>query len=295
MGGTSYSVSSRAVRSAKLGYMTADRDEIFAQNKVRRIHESMIPKDAQLREARDSEAHPNTVPIILALDETGSMMDIPHWIIKEGLPKLMGGLIQKGLLDPALLFLAIGDHECDSYPLQVGQFESGDEELDQWLTRTYLEGGGGGNGGESYLLAWYYAALHTVTDAWEKRKKKGLLFTIGDEPNLDNLPKSSIEKLMGSSQSKYTSDELLNKAQERYEVYHLHIVQGSAGSRSLGYWKQKLGDNCIEVKDYTKIADIITEIVLKHNPISEIPPIVSIEPSNTSGKKKSEKDVEEML
>ncbi|STD12570.1 hypothetical protein [Chryseobacterium carnipullorum] len=40
----------------------------------------------------------------------------------------MGGIIQGGVPDPALLFLGIGDHECDAYSLQVGQFESGDEE-----------------------------------------------------------------------------------------------------------------------------------------------------------------------
>ena len=169
MGNSSYDSSTRFSRAAASGYYLKSADDIFVQNKVRRIHESMDPSKAQLRESRDSKEHPLSVPIILALDVTGSMGEIPHYLIKDGLPNLMGGIIQRGIKDPQILFLAIGDYTYDSYPLQVGQFESGDEELDLWLTRTYIEGGGGGNEGESYSLAWYYGAKHTVTDSWEKR------------------------------------------------------------------------------------------------------------------------------
>lgn len=147
MGGSFYSSDSRSLRAKTLGYTTKSADEIFLQNRRARIHESMMPQKALLREARDSENHPNSVPIVFALDVTGSMGHIPHYLVKEGLPNLMGSMIQRGVLDPQVLFLPIGDHECDHYPLQVGQFESGDEELDIWLTRTFIEGGGGGNAG----------------------------------------------------------------------------------------------------------------------------------------------------
>ena len=86
------------------------------------------------------------------------------------------------------MFGAIGDHECDSCPLQVGQFESGDVELDMWLTRTFLEKGGGGNNGESYGLAWFMANNFIRTDAKDKRQQKGFVLTIGDEPVLHNYP-----------------------------------------------------------------------------------------------------------
>ena len=132
-----------------------------------------MPSKALLRESRDSTSNPNSLPVIIALDVTGSMRTIPHSLVKEGLPNMVGNMIQRGVTDPAILFLGIGDHTCDDAPLQVGQFESGDEELDLWLTRTWLEGHGGGNNGESYLLAWYFAAKHTITDAWEKRGQKG--------------------------------------------------------------------------------------------------------------------------
>lgn len=157
MGYTSYSTDSRSARAATRGYATKSANDIFEQNKERKIHESMDPKKAKLRESMDSEIHPLSVPIILGLDVTGSMLDVPVYLIREGLPKMMSNIIERGIKDPQVLFLAIGDAETDYFPLQVGQFESGDEELDLWLTRTYLEGHGGGNGG---ITSVNFPSLH---------------------------------------------------------------------------------------------------------------------------------------
>jgi len=265
MGGGTYSLESRSVRAKTLGYLTKSADEIFEQNKKKKIHESMEPAKALLRESRDSETHPNSVPIIIALDVTGSMRKIPYALIKEGLPKMVGNMIQKGVSDPAILFLGIGDHENDKAPLQVGQFESGDPELDLWLTRTWLEGGGGGNEGESYSLAWYFAANHTVTDSLEKRGQKGFLFTIGDEPCLKTLPKRAIEEIMGEPvQSNFTDVQLLNAAQKKFEVFHLHMMQGSGGYSSLGYWEDLLGQRCLQVDNYDNVGEIISDTVVSH-------------------------------
>ena len=83
MGNSSYDSSTRFSRAAASGYYLKSADDIFVQNKVRRIHESMDPSKAQLRESRDSKEHPLSVPIILALDVTGSMGEIPHYLIKD--------------------------------------------------------------------------------------------------------------------------------------------------------------------------------------------------------------------
>jgi hypothetical protein len=166
----------------------------------------------------------------------------------------------------------VGDHECDDYPLQVGQFESGDSELDMWLTRTYIEGGGGGNAGESYLLTWYFAANHTSIDSFEKRGKRGFLFTIGDEPCLKNLPQSAIKEIMGETakgQGGYSDAELLKKAQESYNVYHLHITHSMGAKSSLKYWKELLGQNCIEVADYRDVAKTVAKIVKDNADLTE--------------------------
>ena len=264
MGNTSYSVEDRVKRATTLSYMTTSMDAIFTQNVEGKMHSSMSPKNALVREARDSAEHPRTVPIILALDVTGSMGTIPHELIKHGLPHMMGNMIQKGVEDAALLFLAIGDHEVDRCPLQVGQFESGDKEFDQWLTRTYIEQGGGGNQGESYSLAYYFAAHHTVTDAWEKRRRKGFLFTVGDEPVLKTIPEAAIRNIMGNTwQGDIDTTDILEKAKETYEVYHLHMLSGNSGVRSLSGWKELLGDHCIPIDNPEDVADTVARIVIR--------------------------------
>lgn len=283
MGHSSYSVGDRSSRASSAGYQTKSVNEIFEQNTKRMVHETMDPKGVIKRECRDSEAHPNATPIQLYLDVTGSMGHIPHEMIKNGLPTLMGTLIQNGVRDAALMFGAIGDHETDRVPLQVAQFESGDAELDMWLTRSYLEGGGGGNGGESYLLAWYFGANHIATDAFEKRKEKGFIFTIGDEPCLKNLPVSAVKHIMGDSavgQGNYSREELLAAAQEQNHVYHIHINHGGRGVDSA--WKELLGQNLIEISDYTTVSRVMSNIILSHvtNPVKTSGPDTHTSPSD---------------
>ncbi len=264
MGHGKYSLDSRKKKAEEEGYFSKSASEIFKQSKERQIHESMNPKGVVFRESCDSASNPNTVPIQLYLDVTGSMGHIPHELIKDGLPTMMGTLLQHGIADPALMFGAVGDHECDNFPLQIGQFESGDAELDMWLTRTYLEGGGGGNAGESYLLAWYFAAYHTRTDAYDKRGKKGFVFTIGDEPCLPNLPVSALKEIMGSTvvgTGNYSREALLAEAQKKNHVFHIFLEHGGRSCDSA--WKQCLGERLIIIKDYQLVSKTICETVLK--------------------------------
>ncbi|CAK8714790.1 von Willebrand factor type A domain-containing protein [Candidatus Electrothrix laxa] len=261
MGMGSYSLDNRAARSEAEGYSSRSLREIFSQ---RNINRAMNPNGVKLRESRDSEEHPESVAIILGLDVTGSMGSIPYHLVQEGLPKIMGRIIQSGTKDPQLMFLALGDHEYDQSPLQVGQFESSDELLDKWLTNVYLEGGGGGNTGESYLLAWYFAAFHTSTDCFEKRKKKGFLFTIGDEPTLPDIPANDLRIIMGDGQyASYQAATLLDKARESYHVYHLHIKQTYAGNmqETMDGWKQLLGDHLIILENHEEVSTVIPEII----------------------------------
>jgi len=260
MGGGIYS-NVRATATSE-SYAGLNNKEIFKQLS---INNAMNPYGIVVRESRDSKEHPNSLPVIVALDVTGSMGSVPNFLVKDGLPLIMDKVIQGGEKDPQVLFLGIGDHECDSSPLQVGQFESSDELLDKWLTDVYLEGGGGGNEGESYSLAWYFAAFHTSTDSFEKRKKKGYLFTIGDEPVLRELPASNLKRIMGDGQyENFSSSQLLERARETFNVYHIHVKETGAGSRqeTIDGWKQLMGDNLIIVDKSTNIANAITDTVL---------------------------------
>ena len=297
MGGGTYSSMSRGVRHTAAGTHLKSNAENF---KSRAVTREMTSVGLEYRESCDSDEHPKSVAIIVALDVTGSMGSVPEHLVKKGLPTMMDEIIKNGEPDPQILFMGIGDHECDRSPLQVGQFESSDELVDKWLMDTWLEGGGGGNRGESYMLAWYFAARHTRIDCFTKRKKKGFLFTIGDEPVLSSVPGSALEKIMGKGQyGDLTSVELLEEARKLYHVYHIHIAETHSGGRKevQDEWKQTMGDNCIIVQSSDHVSGIIASIVSK-NGAEDTPDKVKDEVDTGGGAEsepKPEKPTEEML
>lgn len=270
MGRGRYSSADRHTRALHSGYYTKFAQEIFTSKS---INSAMNPYGVKIRESRDSNEHPNSLAIIIALDVTGSMGSVPHFLVKQGLPDIVDRIIKSGIADPQILFLAIGDHECDEAPLQVGQFESSDELLDKWLTDVWLEGGGGGNWGESYMLAWYFAAYHTAIDCLEKRGQKGFLFTIGDEPVLSEIPSRVLKSIMGDGQYEdYPSSALLQKASEKYQTFHIHVKETASGSRTfvMDGWKQMISDGLVIAERHMEISGIISNIVSK-SPAKEKP------------------------
>ena len=270
MGHGSYSLNKRSVRSKALGYDTKSRQELFSQ---RSINNAMDPYNVRIRESRDSAEHPESLSIILGLDVTGSMGSIPHFLVQKGLPNIVDSIIKGGIQHPQVMFLGLGDHQCDNFPLQVGQFESSDDLLDKWLTSVYLEGGGGSNDGESYHLAWYFAAQHTILDCFEKRSQKGYLFTIGDEPVLKDLPAHTLKELMGDGQyGDMTADVLFEMASKTYEVYHIHVRETRAGSfqKTIDGWKQLLWDHLLIAERHEDIVDIISDTIVKGHTHSAI-------------------------
>lgn len=274
MGYGSYSQENYTMRSTAADYKSKAPEQIFTQ---RIIHDSMSPYGVKIRESRDSEDHPNSVAIIFGMDVTGSAGDIPKDLVVNGLPTIMSGIIEAGISDPQLLFMGIGDHKCDRAPLQVSQFESNDELLEKWLTRVWIEHGGGGNGGESYSLAHYFAAYHTSIDCFEKRKQKGFLFTIGDEPTHRNYPARAFSEIFGDAEaSGKTASELLAAAREKYEVFHFHLMEGSNGKDHsvINGWKEVMGDHCILVPDYRDIPHMVANIVFKSVTANKtVPPV----------------------
>jgi hypothetical protein len=264
MGYGSYSVDNSIARNTTM-YSKSTREEIFVEKK---LNIAMTPENT-IRECADSPDHPNTIPIIIALDVTGSMGAVPDAFIREEMTKMMSSLYSAGLTDSQVLFLGIGDHECDRAPLQVGQFEADDQLLDKWLKSIYLEGGGGGNDGESYLLAWYYAAKHTKIDSFDKRGVKGFVFTIGDEPTLKTLPTRAQQKIFGSNgvYADETVDSLLAEAGKKYNTVHLHLSETRAGSTpsTQNGWKQLMGGGVRILNSYKEIATTIVDVVKGHN------------------------------
>jgi len=264
MGGGHYDYISRSTRTES--YSSMSRDAIFkSESRYTKKVTQDVDIKGKIRTCHDMDEHPAAYPIIIALDVTGSMGHVPERLVKRDFPEVMKKIIDAGVKDPQVCFVAVGDHECDSVPLQVGQFEASDELLDNWLTRLYLEGGGGSNPGESYLLAWYFAARHTETHAWEKRRQKGVLITIGDEPNLKKIPQEDIKKIFGSGQGPVTDKQILDEASEKWEVFHINLMDYSGRNRTTqDYWKQTLKDNLIntQTSDGDDIVDIISKLVI---------------------------------
>lgn len=229
-------------------------DDIY---KAKCINASLNPYGISFRESRDSDEHPNSNAIIIGLDVTGSMGSLATTIAKESLNKLITDVYaDKSIEDPQILISAIGDAYYDDAPLQVTQFES-DIRIAKQLTDIYFEAGGGGNNGESYLLTWYFAARHTDIDCFNKRGKKGILFTIGDEPNLDKLTREQVKTIFGESIKKdLSAKELYAEVSKMYEVYHI-VVGDYEYYNSDKKWKKLLNERCFVLKDYNKIPEVI--------------------------------------
>lgn len=79
-------------------------------------------------------------------------------------------------------------------------------------------------------MAWYIAARHTSTDSFEKRGRKGVLITIGDEPTLKSITKADLKKFGFSEQGEVTAENILAEAKEKWEVYHINVMD-HAGNR----------------------------------------------------------------
>ncbi|EGV43131.1 VWA domain-containing protein [Bizionia argentinensis JUB59] len=265
MGGGRFSHEAYSRLRKSKGYSNKSREEIFTSIN---IDPEMDPANILLRESRDSQEHPETVSIIVGLDVTGSMGFVPEHIVKEALPDLIGSLMEAGIQHPQVLFIGIGDFIYDKAPLQIGQFESSAELLDRWLTRVYLESGGGGNNQEGYNLAHLFAARHTAIDCWEKRKQKGFLFTIGDEPVFPTIPAEIIKRYTCVDEAEtITTEAIFKEAQEKYHVFHMHLEHNEWAKQPerKGNWKTLLGENFIEIPDYKKVAKQIAEIVIQHH------------------------------
>ena len=211
-----------------------------------------------MRECRDSEEHPNTVPVVLALDVTGSMGDVAVEIAKK-LNVIMTNLYDK-MTDIEFMIMGIGDLYCDSGPIQISQFES-DIRIAEQLDKIWFEFGGGGNLWESYTAAWYMGSRHCKLDCW-KRGKKGIIITMGDERLNPLLQRSMLSTLTGDTlQVDVDTKDLYVEASEKYDIYHIQVDHGrNWDSKNIDESWSLLGDN-YKKANMDNIADVIIDII----------------------------------
>ena len=215
------------------------------------------------RECNDSDEHPNTVPVILALDVTGSMGSAAAEVAKK-LNVVMSQLYEK-VTDVEFMVMAIGDLAYDMAPIQISQFEA-DIRVAEWLDKVYFEGGGGGNMFESYTGAWYMGSRHMMLDSW-KRGKKGILITLGDEPLNPYLPKTTLEEATGDHlQGDVETSDLYREASQKFDIYHLavndiHTAYGHYAPMIDESWGKYLDSEHLRVVNLEEVVPQIVDIV----------------------------------
>lgn len=268
MGGGSWSTSTyQATTARKIASGTNFGYQSYAKaTGTYKPHELLDPKrlnaaGLNIRESRDN-VDANATPILIGLDGTGSMHSIPR-TVQEKLTGLFGLLVRKGYISDSIPQLAIsmyGDSKTDYLPLQCSQFEADNRFESEGLDNLVHEGNGGGNGGESTSLLWYYAVNHIVTDAWEKRGKKGYFFMIADEISHE-LTAQQVKDTIGDGEplSSLKTADLAKALQEKWEVVILLIDNMSAKSQgSQKFYSDLFGaKNVLVIENPDTIAETI--------------------------------------
>lgn len=222
-----------------------------------------------VRECRDSEEHPNTTPIVIALDVTGSM-GAAATMCAAKLNETIEALY-KSNDDVQIMTMGIGDIDYDRIPLQATQFES-DIRIFEQMNALVFEGGGGGNGYESYAAAWYFALHNTDLDAYNKRNKKGVLITLGDECPGEWLRADMLRKYLGCEAAKdMRVEDVYKAASEKFEIFHISISNDSSyhyyRRQADAEWTALMGDHyCVATSN--ELPQIIAAIVSQCNYIS---------------------------
>lgn len=260
---TTYSTTIKGMSVDSTGYISGSysNQEMF---KSRGLDPALDPKNA-IRECCDTDEHPNTIPVILALDVTGSMGQTAVEVAKK-LNVIMTKLYEE-VTDVEFMIMGIGDLACDSVPIQASQFES-DIRIAEQLDKIYFEFGGGGNNYESYTAAWYFGSRHTNLDCL-KRDKKGIIITMGDEQLNPYLPINGrhcgLAKATGDNlQTDIETKDLYEEAVKKFDIYHLDVNHGRRYDESSieMSFKKYLDDNHFRTVTMDSIVNEIVDIIV---------------------------------
>lgn len=196
----------------------------FAYTKTAsKVHLNLDPKRINSKpfgklESRDSEDHPQSNPVLVVFDVTGSNYARAVDAQKR-LPNLMD-LLQKYLDDPQVAVAANDDFKVVHVnSVQISDFES-DNRVDDHIRNIWLTRNGGSNDGESYDLLLYAAARKVVLDSVEKRGKKGYMFLYADEPIVPKVLKNEVEAVYGDTlQADIPIAEIIEEARRLWNIF----------------------------------------------------------------------------
>ena len=215
------------------------------------------PRNINVRESRDSADSPESTPIIIGFDDTGSMGYLAQEIAQNSLNKTLTEIYDKNpVTNPHVMCAAIGN-AGDVGPLQVTQFEA-DIKIVEQLLDLWIPLRGCGDSGDP--LIWYFAAKHTSIDSWEKRGKKGFLFTIGDDSIKGHIYCHYFNDIFGDElKGSYLEiEDILDMAQEKYHVFH--IITKPLKSDVLDKWLNLL-PNSTAIVDERNVKNLYMVII----------------------------------
>ena len=210
----------------------------------------------------------STAPLIIVVDETGSMGDWPATMFSK-LPYLENETKEYLGDDAEICFMAIGDAYCsEQYPLQVRPFAKG-LNLAKRLKELVIEGGGGGQTTETYELAALFAARKIETP----KAIKPIMIFIGDEQCYDTIPKDLAKKLVGITLEKtLTTKEVFKELTNKYSVYLIRKpyetssgnTMSSTDKRITAHWAELIGeDHIAPLPEAARVVDVIFGILAK--------------------------------
>jgi len=239
---------------------------------------------------RESCFAPNTdtlMSIVVSIDGTGSMMDVPVHLQKE-LSKLIDVLIEQGITDhPNVLFMMHDDEHArpPDAVFQMSQFEIEAPKLLESLNEMIIPGNGGGNLSEAYHLSFYGAANHTRLEGFERDGTKGFFVLIGDEepyysPNwsTEGTKPKVAEAVFGDKiQAEVPFIDSVKKVAERYHIIVIRPGATSHGNdrRITSLWQDVLKQagenpqNVLEVEDTNAIISTIAMAIGKISGLEE--------------------------
>ena len=290
MGGGSWSRDSYRTYSCSVGRtynaVTDSFNDIYCSSSQaftqHRLYEKLDPKNV-IRECCDSDEHPNTIPVILALDVTGSMGQTAIEVQKKLNPIMQE--LYKNVKDIEIMVMAIGDLSYDSSPIQISQFES-DIRIAENLDHIYFENGGGGNNWESYTAAWYMGARHTKLDCW-KRGKKGIIITMGDEPINPYLPKEELKFATGDTlQADVNTKDLYDEVKDKYHLCHICIKSHcySDQTHQKKTFDEVIGGENVIVSSVDELQKKIVDVVTTYSKKNDKMIVETAIPSNKKAK-----------
>lgn len=285
MGGGYYQASDWAKLKNSRNLSSANSaNQTFAR---RMISEELNSKFIGIRESFDSETSPNSTPVIIGFDVTGSMGFLANEIATKSLNKTITEILSRQtVVNPHFMCAAFTSPDS---PIQATQFEADIRVVKQLLDFRL----GGANRFSFDNLLWYFAAKHTEIHSMTKRGKKGILISIGDEVlggDKNILTPHDISNVFDDKcNTDYDLRTLYDMASEKYEIVHIVIggndrLVNNNPRNSYIDWREVFPDRVARIhsSNVKYLADVIIAVIRLINGETKEEILKSISDTNVS-------------